>query len=81
MDEITDLPMRDLADGEQPDFPLGTLKIGETEHGCCYEVAIRRLSIFKRGDGSRLQRWELVAEFMDQADAEICLRALGQQTP
>ena len=69
------LPSRELAEGEQPDFPVGTLRIGETEH-CCHEVAIRRLSIFERKDGSRRQTWDMIAEFTDQDDAEVCLRAL-----
>lgn len=75
MSETDDLPSRELTAGEQPDVPEGTLRIGETEH-CCHEVAIRRLSIFKRGDGTRRQVWNMVAEFIDREDAEICLAAL-----
>jgi hypothetical protein len=73
---IEDLPSRELAAGEQTDFPEGTLRIGETEH-CCHEVAIRRLSIFERNDGTRRQTWDMVAEFIDREDAEICLAALS----
>lgn len=78
MDDVKELPMRDLTEGEQPDFPVGTLRLGEAEHGCCHQVAIRRLNIFERGDGSRLQTWDLVAEFTDASDAEVCLRAFEQ---
>lgn len=78
MNEIAELPMRDLSGDESPDYPVGTLMLGEPEHGCCHEVAIRKLIIFDRGDGSRLQMWNVVAEFMNLDDAEICLRALGQ---
>lgn len=79
MSETDQLPERELAEGEQPDFPVGTLKIGETEH-CCHEVAIRRLSIFERSDGSRRQVWDMIAEFRDRGDAELCLAKLSSVT-
>ncbi len=78
MSKIEDLPSRELAPEEQPDFPVGTLKIGETEH-CCHEVAIRRLSIFERKDGTRRQVWDMVAEFIDREDAEVALKALNSE--
>ena len=77
MTDIAVLPWRNLAQSEDPDFPVGTLMIGEPEHRCCHEAAIRQLNVFVRGDGSRLQQWDLVAEFCDLADAEICLKALN----
>jgi len=67
---------RELNAYELTDFPVGTLKLGETEHGCCHEAAIRRLEIYERNDGSRRQVWNLVAEFVDEEDARRYIEML-----
>lgn len=58
---------------------LGEIAICKSEHGCCYNNSVRRLTIFERGDGTRVTHWEMIAEFAEDDDAGDYLKWRREQ--
>lgn len=61
-DEMRELSPQDVVPN------LGQLAVCRPEH-CCHEAAVRELTVFERGDGSRVTMWALVAEFIEADEA------------